>query len=1686
MANPLLSALLVALVASGCATSPEGDHHCPEGMTFNECGSGCGPSSCENLPRDICPRICRAGCFCPEGLVKDQDGGDRCIPLDHCQDRHCPDGMAYDECGSGCGPSSCENLPRDICPRICRAGCFCPEGLVKDQDGGDRCIPLDHCQDRHCPDGMAYDECGSGCGPFSCDNLPRYMCPRICRAGCFCPEGLVKDQDGGDRCIPLDQCQGSGTGAIRLVGGSNEAEGRVEIHYNGVWGTICDDSWGITDASVVCRMLGFQGASGAPGSAHFGQGTGPIQLDDVRCRGAEQTIFDCFHLPFGVHNCFHSEDAGVVCNAPGGTEGDVRLVGGSNEAEGRVEIQYNGVWGTICDDSWGITDASVVCRMLGFQGASGAPGSAHFGQGTGPIQLDDVGCTGAEQTIFDCAHPAFGVHNCAHYEDAGVVCIASQGDPLNCPVTGEWFVDWDASYECLSQLPQSNPFAVPGQILPLLTVTDMIQAAGAAWTADNLIEAEGEICVRIMPQLGAAAFGADIFRQYCDPVLTSLREGTTLNAEEHCRLILNLTGFMTTIMSAPTTPQPDGPTAEPDYPLGIFALRPFDFEGELESIVADQFGVSIYDVDNICRARQFVVDAGSTLEELVTDFLEAFVEVLIPRAAEICNSWNDIIVALEASSSGNFSMGSDFNIRGYLNDVSDFVARWAGYESREAMCQRLSETRGDSGIPALLDNIAADVVDSILSVLTDAQQCSTIVQEGLDLALTYIPGLDPYALNLQIYQITGMNGTNQLCQVVADAFQPGDHHCPEGMTFNECGSGCGPGSCDNLVPRDICPLFCFVGCFCPEGLVKDQDGGDRCIPVDQCQDYCDDVIVNCLVNPCDVSVCSAYPDAECRSNYCGGCNADFYVDDVQVNCSTCPEGMAFNECGSGCGPFSCDNLPSDICPRICSAGCFCPEGLVKDQDGGDRCIPLDQCQGSGTGAIRLVGGSNEAEGRVEIQYNGVWGTICDDSWGITDANVVCRMLGFQGASGAPGSAHFGQGTGPIQLDDVRCRGAEQTIFDCFHLPFGVHNCFHSEDAGVVCNAPGGTEGDVRLVGGSNEAEGRVEIQYNGVWGTICDDSWDITDASVVCRMLGFQGASGAPGSAQFGQGTGVIQLDDVGCTGAEQTIFDCAHPAFGVHNCAHYEDAGVACIASQDVRLVGGSNEAEGRVEIQYNGVWGTICDDSWGITDASVVCRMLGFQGASGAPGSAQFGQGTGPIQLDDVGCTGAEQTIFDCAHPAFGVHNCVHYEDAGVVCIASQDVRLVGGSNEAEGRVEIQYNGVWGTICDDSWDITDASVVCRMLGFQGASGAPGSAQFGQGTGLIQLDDVGCTGAEQTIFDCAHPAFGVHNCAHYEDAGVVCITSQDVRLVGGSNEAEGRVEIQYNEVWGTICDDSWGITDASVVCRMLGFQGASGAPGSAHFGQGTGPIQLDDVGCTGAEQTIFDCAHPAFGVHNCAHYEDAGVVCITSQDVRLVGGSNEAEGRVEIQYNGVWGTICDDSWGITDASVVCRMLGFQGASGAPGSAHFGQGIGPIQLDDVGCTGAEQSIFDCAHPAFGVHNCAHYEDAGVVCIASQDVRLVDGSNEAEGRVEIQYNGVWGTICDDSWDITDASVVCRMLGFQGASGAPGSAQFGQGTGPIQLDDVGCTGAEQTIFDCAHPPFGVHNCFHSEDAGVVCIA
>ena len=87
-----------------------------------------------------------------------------------------------------------------------------------------------------------------------------------------------------------------------------------------------------------------------------------------------------------------------------------------------MEIFFHGKLGTVCDDDWDINDARVVCRQLGFADAVSAPGSAHFGAGSGQIWLDNVGCSGSEESIADCTHNGWGVESCNHYEDASVIC----------------------------------------------------------------------------------------------------------------------------------------------------------------------------------------------------------------------------------------------------------------------------------------------------------------------------------------------------------------------------------------------------------------------------------------------------------------------------------------------------------------------------------------------------------------------------------------------------------------------------------------------------------------------------------------------------------------------------------------------------------------------------------------------------------------------------------------------------------------------------------------------------------------------------------------------------------------------------------------------------------------------------------------------------------------------------------------------------------------------------------------------------------------------------------------------------------------------------------------------------------------------------------------------------------------
>ena len=104
-------------------------------------------------------------------------------------------------------------------------------------------------------------------------------------------------------------------GDVRLEGGTLEIaiSGRVEVYLNGTLGTVCDDYWSIFDAIVVCRQLGFDGTARPLLGGTHGEGTGPIYYDGVLCNSKEESLDECPHNGVGVHNCRHSDDAGVEC-----------------------------------------------------------------------------------------------------------------------------------------------------------------------------------------------------------------------------------------------------------------------------------------------------------------------------------------------------------------------------------------------------------------------------------------------------------------------------------------------------------------------------------------------------------------------------------------------------------------------------------------------------------------------------------------------------------------------------------------------------------------------------------------------------------------------------------------------------------------------------------------------------------------------------------------------------------------------------------------------------------------------------------------------------------------------------------------------------------------------------------------------------------------------------------------------------------------------------------------------------------------------------------------------------------------------------------------------------------------------------------------------------------------------------
>uniref|UniRef100_A0A1X7VFW6 SRCR domain-containing protein n=1 Tax=Amphimedon queenslandica TaxID=400682 RepID=A0A1X7VFW6_AMPQE len=337
-----------------------------------------------------------------------------------------------------------------------------------------------------------------------------------------------------------------------------------------------------------------------------------------------------------------------------------------------------------------------------------------------------------------------------------------------------------------------------------------------------------------------------------------------------------------------------------------------------------------------------------------------------------------------------------------------------------------------------------------------------------------------------------------------------------------------------------------------------------------------------------------------------------------------------------------------------------------------------------SGQIRLVGGTYSSYGRLEVYCNGQWGTVCDHSFGATDARVACRQLGYSDYSTYTGNL-AGPSSQPIWLNNVTCSSTSNCLATCESCPATqYHNCGHSEDVALGCD-----RGTVRLVRSgvfsSTYTAGIVQIYYftssssTNRWGNICDDtSFASTEASVICNQLGYDGASfyGRAGSTtSYGTDTAATVLDDVNCFSSSYlTLQQCSLSTIIKSSCtSDSEDAYVSCYTTRiwnnpysgQIRLQGGTYSSYGRLEVYCNGQWGTVCDDSFGSTDARVACRQLGYSDYSTYTGNLA-GSSSQPIWLDNVICTSSTSTCLAYCEscPSSQYHNCIHSEDVALGC--------------------------------------------------------------------------------------------------------------------------------------------------------------------------------------------------------------------------------------------------------------------------------------------------------------------------------------------------------------------------------------------------------------------------------------
>ncbi|WAR24035.1 DMBTL-like protein [Mya arenaria] len=412
----------------------------------------------------------------------------------------------------------------------------------------------------------------------------------------------------------------------------------------------------------------------------------------------------------------------------------------------------------------------------------------------------------------------------------------------------------------------------------------------------------------------------------------------------------------------------------------------------------------------------------------------------------------------------------------------------------------------------------------------------------------------------------------------------------------------------------------------------------------------------------------------------------------------------------------------------------------------------------------------------------------------------------------------------------------------------------------------------------------------------------------------------------------------------------------------------------------------------------------------------------------------------------------------------------------MAISNVRLEEGSGRYEGRVEVSIAGIWGTICEDGFDMNDAKVICRMLNMT-ATGFLHQARRGEGSGPIYLRNLECNGDETSINQCAYGT-DVSVCTHSADVSVICSDCGAINVTNGQPASISSTGTSLT----VSCKDRFNADTYTSDCK-----GGTWTNNPIFCRSSLSKSHTSDI--------VARIYPPIAAVYTLAAVVTTPISCRRKSNPIDVASTSFVCLSTTFAVTFRFVTVVQVS--IFIAVYIDNPPPF------PASRYLSCRTVFVTTTLMSVTSFAVRFVLLSNPMVVIHTPSSLSERNVhtktqplpthcLCVLPKSMRLANGISLYDGRIELQVNGSWGTICGRSslssstyyFLREEAEVICySMFGKRSIiSYHTWERPYGRGNGTTYIDQLRCNGNEDTILDCNYVLNST--CSHYYDAFVAC--